>query len=122
MQHLKLETLITEAAGFPALTTYLEANFTGPGCEFPELLLTKAEDSPFPLRQWLESLVLFEQWLITGGLTLPIANQIGYIACSAESGSAYATLTQLPVQVNEMLEHYGCDDAEPVHPSSSPLD
>jgi hypothetical protein len=115
---MKLEILITEAAGSPALTTYLEKHFTTPGCELPELLLTKAEDSPFPLRQWLESLVLFEQWLSAGRLTLPIANQIGYIACSAESGSAYATLTQLPVQVHEMLEQYGCDDAETAHPST----
>lgn len=82
------------------------------------MLLTAAEESPYPLRQWLEALVLFEQWLVTRRLSLPIANQIGYVACSVEGGSAYATLTQLPVQVCEILENYGCDDAEEAHPAS----
>lgn len=112
MQHLKLEKLIKEVISFPALVTYLEANFADTEHNFPDLLLTKAEDSPYPLQQWLEALLLFDQWLHTRGLSLPIPNQIGYIACSAEAGSAYATLTQLPAQVSEMLENYGCDDAE----------
>ncbi len=118
MQHLKLEILTTEVAGYPTLINYLEANFAGVECALPELLITKAEESPYPMRQWVEALLVFDQWLVTRRLSLPIANQISYVACSAEGGSAYATLTQLPVQVYDMLETYGCDDAETEPPSS----
>lgn len=114
MRHLKLEILINEVAEFPELITYLEANFAGLECELSDLLLTKAEDSPYPRRSWLEALLLFERWLSTRGLSLPIANQMSYIACCAEAGSAYASLTQLPAQVSDMLENYGCDDAVPI--------
>lgn len=114
MAHLKFDILVNEVVGFPALHTYIEANFAGEGNELLDLLLMKAEDSPYPLRQWVEALVRFQQWLDTHQLSHPIVNQISYVACSAEAGSAYATLTQLPDQLFDMLENYGCDDAEPI--------
>ncbi len=109
--HLKLEILLSEVAESPDLITYVETNFADTEFNLLDLLFTKAEETPYPLRQWLEALLLFDQWLDSRKLILPIANQISYVACSAEAGSAYATLTQLPFQVSEMLENYGCDDA-----------
>jgi hypothetical protein len=112
MTHSTYEIVRNEVAEFPALLSYLELRFAKSCCNLSELLIIKAEDSPYPLQQWLEALVLFEQWLTTRRLSLPIENQISYVACSAEAGSAYATLTQLPDQVIDMLDHYGCDEAE----------
>lgn len=112
MHSPKLEILTRDVAEFPVLVAYLEANFTGTEPDLVDLLLTQAGESPYALSAWIDSLVLFRHWLNTHQLTLPITNQISYIACSAEGGSAYATLTQLPAQVQEMLETYGCDAAE----------
>jgi hypothetical protein len=106
-----LDTLIERVAEFPPLVAYLEAKFRGPDAHLADHLLAEADEKPFPLVQWVEALQRFDQWLETHGLSLPIENQIGYIGCSAEAGSGYATLTQLPLQVEEMLENYGCDDA-----------
>lgn len=107
----ELQHLIKEVAEFPPLVAYLEANFSGNGAYLASHLLTEADEGSFPLRQWVEALYQFDQWLNTRELSLPIEDQIGYVACSAEAGSAYATLTQLPLQVEEMLETYGCDQA-----------
>jgi hypothetical protein len=113
VQQTNLDILWREGANSPAILSYLKENFTGADVHLADLLLSEAEDSPFPIYQWLESLLLFEEWLNSHGLVLPIENQIGYVACSASAGSAYATLTQLPMQVEEMLNNYGCDDAVP---------
>lgn len=111
MDRKRLELLINETKDSPNLGAYLKTHFIDADPDRAHLLLDEAEESPYPLRQWLEALQFFDQWLDNRGLSLPIENQIGYIACSAESGSAYATLTQLPVQLEEMLDTYGCDDA-----------
>jgi hypothetical protein len=106
----EFEKLIKKVAEFPPLVAYLEANFS----RDPYLvshLLAEADESPFSLQQWVEALYRFDEWLSTHGLSLPVENQIGYVGCSAEAGSAYATLTPLPLQVLEMLETYGCDQA-----------
>lgn len=111
MKSREINIILQEVAESPALLAYVEAHFTGAGAHLPELLLSEAEDSPYPLSQWLEALQRFDRWLDTRGLSLPLENQISYVGCSAEAGSAYATLTQLPVQVEDMLDNYGCDDA-----------
>jgi hypothetical protein len=97
MQHSNLEILTTEVAGCPVLINYLQPNFADVECALLELLLTKAEEIPYTLQQWVEALLVFDQWLVTRRLSLPLANQISYVACSAEGRSAYSTLTQLPV-------------------------
>lgn len=117
MNEMKLDCWIRGVADSPALVAYLEENFLDDN--LPDFLLNEAEESPYPLLQWLEALHLFDQWLEIRGLSLPIKNQIAYVACSSESGSAYATLTQLPAQVEEMLETYGCDEAAPKSPPGS---
>ncbi len=104
--------LIKEAAVTPRLEGYVATHFSGDDGALLDLLLSEAEESPYPMQQWLEALILVDQWLNERGLSLPLENQIGYVACSAEAGSAYATLTQLSVQVAEMLENYGCDTAQ----------
>lgn len=108
-----MTALIKAAAVTPLLDGYVAKHFSGDDGSLLDLLLSEAEESPYPLQQWLEALFLFDQWLDRCGLFLPLENQIGYVACSAEAGSAYATLTQLSVQVAEMLENYGCDGAQP---------
>lgn len=113
MQQTRLDILLREGANSPAIVSYLKANFAGADADLADLLLNEAEDGPFPVYQWLEALLLFEEWLDIHGLVLPIENQIGYISCSASAGSAYATMTRLPMQVEEMLNSYGCDDAVP---------
>ncbi len=115
---VKFDRLIRGVADSPALIAYLEANFAD--AHLRDFLLSEAEESPYPLRQWLEALRLFDQWLDTRRLSLPIENQIAYVACSSEGGSAYAALTQLPVQVEEMLEMFGCDEAAPKPPPILP--
>jgi hypothetical protein len=107
------DRLVEEVADSPELLGYLETHFSEPGGGLAVRLIDAADESPFPLRQWLEALLVFDQWLDARGLRLPIEPQIGYVACSAEAGCAYPTLTQLPFQVGEMLEHYGCDEAIP---------
>ena len=114
MDLIKISTLIKQAATTPNLEAYVATHFTGADGFHSNLLLSKADENPYPLQQWLEALHLFEQWLDHRGLSLPLENQIGYVACSAEAGSAYSTLTQLPTQVIEMLENYGCDDAQKI--------
>ncbi|MDH4444068.1 MAG: hypothetical protein QE267_02955 [Akkermansiaceae bacterium] len=115
---VKFDRLIRGLADSPTLIAYLEANFAD--AHLRDFLLSEAEESPYPLRQWLEALHLFDQWLDTRRLSLPIENQIAYVACSSEGGSAYATLTQLPAQVEEMLEMFGCDEAAPKSPPILP--
>jgi hypothetical protein len=113
MELKNMTALIREAAVTPLLEGYVATHFSGNDGFLLNLLFSEAEESPYSLQQWLESLLLFDQWLDRCGLFLPLENQIGYVACSAEAGSAYATLTQLSVQVAEMLENYGCDEAQP---------
>lgn len=50
-----------------------------------DVRLSEAGESPYPLRQWLEALHLFDRWLDTRGLSLPIENQISYVSYSAEA-------------------------------------
>ena len=116
MSNMKLEYLIHEVADSPTLVAYLEKYFAD--SQLPDLLLRAAEESPYPIRQWLEALDLFEHWLNTRKLSLPVKNQIAYVACSSEGGSAYATLIHLPAQVEDMLENYGCDEAIPNPPTT----
>lgn len=108
-----MTALMKEAAVQPLLKDYVATHFSGDDAVLLELLFSEAEERPYPLQQWLEALVLVDRWLDQRGLSLPLEDQIGYVACSAEAGTAYATLTQLSVQVSEMLENYGCDAAYP---------
>jgi hypothetical protein len=106
-----LDRLIEEVAESQKLVAYLKADFSGANSPLADLLLAEADEGPFSLHQWVEALCLFKEWLETRELALPIENQIGYIGCAAEAGSAYSTLTPLALQVEEMLEAYGCDHA-----------
>jgi hypothetical protein len=111
MSAASLEKLITKVSEAPHLVAYAETKFSGNEAQMAGHLLSEADESPFPIQQWVAALYEFDQWLLARGLTLPIKNQIGYVSCSAEVGSAYATMTQLPLQLIEMLEIYGCDEA-----------
>ena len=110
MKSRECEELIEKVSEFPPLVAYLEANFSR-DVYLASHLLTEADESPFPVHQWVDALYRFDGWLNTRRLSLSIEEQIGYVGCSAQAGSAYATLTPLPLQVLEMLETYGCDQA-----------
>lgn len=112
MDLIKKTALIQRAAVTPHLEAYVATHLLRLDSILLDLLLNEAEESPYPLQQWLEALHLINQWMDQRGLSLPIENQIAYVACSAEAGSAYATLTQLSAQVADMLENYGCDEAQ----------
>lgn len=114
MNSLEKTVLIRQAAVTSLLETYVATHLSQADDFLLDLVLNGAEESPYPLQQWLEALYLVGQWLDDRGLSLPLENQIGYVACSAEAGSAYASLTQLSVQVADMLENYGCDEAQTI--------
>lgn len=65
MSDVKFDRLIRGVADSPALIAYLEANFAD--AHLRDFLLSEAEESLYPLRQWLEALHLFDQWLDTRG-------------------------------------------------------
>lgn len=100
-----------EVARDPALVVYLEEKFRETHTGLVEQLLEDADETPFPLDQWAEALRALDRWLDAGGLSLPLADQVGYVSCAAEVGTAGSALTQLPQQVEEMLEAFGCERA-----------
>ena len=101
---------MAEFSGSPMILAYLDANFGESDTEEAiRKLVTNVDDSPYSLRQWVESLMVFGQWLDVRGLTLPLEEQIGYVCCAAEASVASSTMTHLPDLVGEMLEAYGCE-------------
>lgn len=111
MQDDALEIFKQEVARDPALVHYLEKKFRETGTGLVERLLAEADETPFPLDQWAEALQALDHWLDSAGLSLPLADQVGYVSCAAEVGTAGSALTQLPQQVEEMLEAFGCERA-----------
>lgn len=107
------EVFQRQFADSPKLLAYLEANFSGDDnaalrCQ----LMEAADESPFSLRQWVESLRTLQSWLDARGLDMPMEDQLGYVCCAGESAGSGANLTHLPALVADMLEAYGCDRAE----------
>ena len=44
---------------------------------------------------------------------MPMDEQLGYVSCACETSEASAHLSYLPALVDEMLELYGCERAQP---------
>jgi hypothetical protein len=97
-------------ADSPAALAYLEAHFKGEAA-LQHLLLEEVDDSHFSLQQWVEALIVLQQWLGARGLELPLKDSIGYVSCAAAAAGAGASLSHLPSMVDDLLEAYGCDRA-----------
>ena len=99
-------------ADSPQLVAFLEAQFAGiENTSARRQLLEAADESEFPLHQWVESLSIAQAWLDARGLELAMGEQIGYVCCAGEAAGAGASLTHLPSLVAEMLETYGFERA-----------
>jgi len=93
---------------------FWEAHFgDGARSELRVRLLESADESPFSLRQWVESLRSLRAWLDARCLEMPMDEQLGYVSCACETSEASAHLSYLPALVDEMLELYGCERAQP---------
>lgn len=112
VEDIGIELFKKQFGDSPKLLAYLEANMSGDAKAAPRRqLLEAADESIFPLRQWIESLRTLQSWLDARGLELPLDDQLGYVCCAAESAVAGANLTQLPVLLADLLEAYGCERA-----------
>lgn len=113
MKNLGAEKFRREFADSPKVIAFLEANFQDAESPAWCALLEAADESPFTLRQWVESLIVVGHWLDAHHMEMSITDQIGYVCCAGESTGGGATLEHLPDVVEAMLEQYGCDRATP---------
>jgi hypothetical protein len=112
------EAFKQQFADSPQLLVLLEASFSGAENAVARAqLLELTDESPFTLRQWVESMRTLNAWLGAHGLQMSVEDQLGYICCAGESASAAANLTVLPALVEDMLETYGCERARRVKSS-----
>ena len=110
----EIEIIKQQCGDSPQLLTFLEANFGDEAnIELRIRLLESADESPFSLRQWVESLRSLRAWLDVRRLEMSLEEQLGYVSCACETSEASAHLTYLPALVDEMLELYGCERAQP---------
>jgi hypothetical protein len=114
IEQSEIEIFSQQCGDSPQLLAFIEAHFTDEaGAHSRALLFEFADESPFSLRQWVESLRNLEAWLDVRRLEMSIEDQLGYVSCACESADAGAGLTHLPGLVDEMLAAYGCERATP---------
>jgi hypothetical protein len=111
MDKLGLEIFWKQFANSPAALSYLEAHFSSESEEIQLSLLEGADNSEFSIRDWVEALVVLDQWLASHDLKLSMKDQIGYVCCTADSVGPVTSLSHLPALVYEMLTAYGCERA-----------
>jgi hypothetical protein len=99
-----------EFADSPSLLAYLDAHFKGAE-DLQRALLEEVDESDFSLRDWMEALLVLNQWLEERSLNLPINDNIGYVSCAGASAGTGAHLSHLPSLVADLLEQYGCERA-----------
>lgn len=97
-------------ADSPRVLAYLDAHFKGAEDLLPALL-EQVDESDFSLRDWMEALIVLNQWLEERSLNLPTNDNIGYVSCAVASAGAGAHLSHLPSLVRDLLEQYGCERA-----------
>ena len=112
IERVGLEQFKAQFADSTKLLSFLEANFAGIDNTLAcEQLLEAVDESPFSLRQWVESLRTVRAWLDARGLEMKSADEIGYVCCAGAAAGSGANLESLAVLVAEMLEAYGCERA-----------
>ena len=99
-----------EFADSPSVLAYLDAHFKGAE-DLQRALLEEVDESDFSLRDWIEALLVLNQWLEERSLNLPFNDNIGYVSCAGASAGAGAHLSHLPSLVADLLEQYGCERA-----------
>ncbi len=97
-------------ADSPCVLAYLDIHFKGAD-DLLRALLEQVDESAFSLRDWMEALIVLNQWLQERSLNLPINDNIGYVSCAVASAGAGAHLSHLPSLVHDLLEQYGCERA-----------
>jgi hypothetical protein len=97
-------------ANSPSVLAYLDAHFEGAD-DLLRALLEEVDESDFSLHDWMEALLVLNQWLEERGLNLPIRDNIGYVSCAVASAGTGAHLSHLPSLVADLLEQYGCERA-----------
>lgn len=97
-------------ADCPNVLAYLDAHFKDADDLLPALL-EQVDESDFSLSDWMEALIVLNQWLEERSLYLPTNDNIGYVSCAAASAGAGAHLSHLPSLVADLLEQYGCERA-----------
>lgn len=113
MRAIGIDTIRSQFGDAPRLVAWLEAHLTEDNEDTAKQLIDAADESPFSLREWTESLLVLGQWLQVRRLEATLEDQIGYVGCACASVSASAGLHSLPSLVEEMLAEYGFERAGP---------
>jgi hypothetical protein len=94
----------------PRVLAYINVHFTGAD-DLQRALLEEVDESDFSLRDWMEALLVLNQWLEERSLNLPISDNVGYVSCAVASAGTGAHFSHLPNLVADLLEQYGCERA-----------
>jgi hypothetical protein len=97
-------------ADSPCVLTYLDTHFKDAEA-LQRALLQEADGSEFPLRQWVEALIVMGQWLGVRGFDLSIEDNLDYVSCVAASAGSDASQSHLPSMVHDLLGQYDCERA-----------
>ena len=108
MQEQKVVNILEQFREFPSLLKYLNKHFDNGDEVLQKTLLNSVDESEFSLHEWVESLLLIDQWLEQNNLILSTRNSIEYISCAAAAGKSPG-LCHLPSVVSDFLEQYGCE-------------
>ena len=104
-------------AEFPPMFRYLTTHFKKEDVVLQHTLLHAVDKSEFSLHEWVESLMVMDQWLTKNRLNLSTRNSIEYVSCAAASVGGNPTLCHLPSMVHDFLKQYGCERAVNDKPS-----
>lgn len=100
--HLLLTAFARHGASLPA---------NAPANQHPFALLCEyADDSAYDLRQWMDALAVFDQWLQEQNRDeQPLAMLLAYLSCCAEGQANSSLPLHLSHVLADMLEQYGYD-------------
>ena len=111
MKEHKAVNILEQFREFPSILMYLNKHFKDENAFLQNTLLNAVDESEFSLHEWVESLLVMDQWLEHNNLILSTNNSIEYVSCAAAAVGKTPTLCHLPTVVNDFLEQYGCEQA-----------
>ena len=111
MQEHKAVNILEQFGEFPSILAYFKKHFKDENALLQNTLLNAVDESEFSLHEWIESLLVMDQWLEQNSLTLSTENSIEYVSCAATAVGGTLNLCHLPTVVNDFLEQYGCEQA-----------
>lgn len=78
---------------------------------FESELFEKVDESDYSLADWVEALVVFEQWLVEKNIPdRPVGAMLGYIHCCTMMNAPQVSLPSLKVIVHQSLIDYGFEE------------